>query len=395
MATTHRYTNKSGVRWEVRYRTPDHRPTRKRGFVTKRDAERFANSVEVSKHTGAYVDPSAGKVTVGDLGPKWLSNQSGHMKPSGYRSYDSAWRIHVEPHWGKTPVSNIKPTAVKAWVTELATAPKTGRKTGVADPETGRTTGKGLSASTIETCLRVLAGVLGDAVSDRRIVSNPARGVKLPRRKDKPHKYLSHAQVAALADQAPKHRAIVLLLSYCGLRWGELAALRVRDVDFLRRRIALTENAPMVGMKVVVGSLKGNTNRPVPIPKFVADELAKVCRGKGRDDLLWTNRKGEHLGPPASKDSWLSGAVARCMKADETFPRVTAHDLRHTAASLAVSAGANVKAVQKMLGHKSAAMTLDVYADLFDDDLDAVAERLEESASKVRPNAGLKAVASA
>ncbi len=51
---------------------------------------------------------------------------------------------------------------------------------------------------------------------------------------------------------------------------------------------------------------------------------------------------------------------------------MTIHDLRHTAASLAISAGANVKAIQKMLGHAFAAMTLDVYADLFDDDLDAV-----------------------
>ena len=56
---------------------------------------------------------------------------------------------------------------------------------------------------------------------------------------------------------------------------------------------------------------------------------------------------------------------------------LTPHELRHTAASLAVSAGANVKAVQRMLGHASAAMTLDRYADLFDDDLDAVAERLD------------------
>ncbi|MEU4412050.1 tyrosine-type recombinase/integrase [Nocardia salmonicida] len=383
MATTHKYENQSGVFWEVRYRTPDRRPTRKRGFKTKRDAERFGNSVEVSKDTGAYVDPSAGKITVGDLGPKWLSNQSGHMKPSGYRSYDSAWRIHVEPRWGKTPVSAIKPTAVKAWVTKLATA-----------PDTGRRTENGLSASTIETCLRVLAGVLADAVADRRIVSNPARGVKLPKRRPKARRYLTHIQVAALADQA-KHSAIVVLLAYCGLRWGELAALRVRDIDFLRRRMTLIENAPMVGTAVVVGSLKGHTNRTVPIPKFVADELAAVCKGKGRDDLLWSNSKGEHLGPPASKDSWMSGAVARCMAADETFPRVTAHDLRHTAASLAVSAGANVKAVQKMLGHKSAAMTLDVYADLFDDDLDAVAERLEQCASKVRPKPILKVADSA
>ena len=70
------------------------------------------------------------------------------------------------------------------------------------------------------------------------------------------------------------------------------------------------------------------------------------------------------------------------MEADPTFPRVTVHDLRHTAASLAVSAGANVKAVQRMLGHASAAMTLDVYADLFDDDLDAVATALNDHALK-------------
>ncbi len=67
-------------------------------------------------------------------------------------------------------------------------------------------------------------------------------------------------------------------------------------------------------------------------------------------------------------------------------PRVTAHDLRHTAASLAVSAGANVKAVQRMLGHASAAMTLDIYADLFDDDLEAVATELD--AARTRESVG-------
>lgn len=377
MATTHRYETKAGLRWEVRYRRPDHRTTRKRGFRTKRDAERFAVTVETSKLTGTYVDPSAGRITLSDLGANWLRNQAGHMRPSGHRSYESAWRVHVRPRWGTAPIGTIRRTDIQAWIAELSTAPKTGRRTST-----------GLSAPTIETCVRVLAGILDDAVSDRRLIDNPARGVKLPRRRDKARKYLTHEQVAALAAQAPEHRAIVLLLSYAGLRWGELAALRVRDIDFLRRRLALTENAPLVGTRAVPGSLKGHSNRTVPLPRFVVDELARVCETKARGDLLWTNQRGAHLAPPASKDSWLAGAVARCMATDETFPRVTAHDLRHTAASLAVSAGANVKAVQKMLGHKSAAMTLDVYADLFDDDLDAVAERLEQAASKLRPNAG-------
>jgi len=66
------------------------------------------------------------------------------------------------------------------------------------------------------------------------------------------------------------------------------------------------------------------------------------------------------------------------------MPGLTPHDLRHTAASLAVQAGANVKAVQRMLGHASAAMTLDVYAGLFNDDLDAVADRLDAAAAAAR-----------
>ena len=84
---------------------------------------------------------------------------------------------------------------------------------------------------------------------------------------------------------------------------------------------------------------------------------------------------------PASFAVWESGlarnridlALRRCQANDPTFQRVTAHALRHTAVSLAISAGANVKVVQRMLGHSSAAMTLDVYADLFDSDLDTVA----------------------
>jgi integrase len=73
------------------------------------------------------------------------------------------------------------------------------------------------------------------------------------------------------------------------------------------------------------------------------------------------------------------------MAADDQFRRVTVHDLRHTAASLAISAGANVKVVQRMLGHVSAAMTLDVYADLFSDDLGAVADAHDEKRAQNVP----------
>lgn len=85
-----------------------------------------------------------------------------------------------------------------------------------------------------------------------------------------------------------------------------------------------------------------------------------------------------HLQRPEAHNGWFMRAVAEVRALDPTFPRVTIHDLRHAAGRLAVSAGANAKAVQRMLGHASAAMTLDTYADLFDDDLDALSDRLDE-----------------
>lgn len=82
---------------------------------------------------------------------------------------------------------------------------------------------------------------------------------------------------------------------------------------------------------------------------------------------------------PSSVWGWFEASVKKCQAVDAAFPRVTPHDLRHTAASLAISTGTNVKLVQKMLGHASAAITLDVYADLFEDDLDSVAEALDRA----------------
>jgi integrase len=96
-----------------------------------------------------------------------------------------------------------------------------------------------------------------------------------------------------------------------------------------------------------------------------------------------SSSNGGYLAPPTNK-SWMSGAVERCQKADKTFPRITAHALRYTAASLAASAGANVKVVQRTLGHASAAMTLDVYAELFDDDFTQVADKLSETVGNLR-----------
>lgn len=163
-------------------------------------------------------------------------------------------------------------------------------------------------------------------------------------------------------------------LAYCGLRCAEAAALRVRDVDLLRRRLSVVRAVAEVGGRFVVGAPKAHHHRSVPIPAFLADELASEFAGRGADDLAFPAPKGGMLRNLTFRRGWFDQAAAEIGLAG-----LTPHELRHTAASLAVSAGATVKAVQRMLGHASAAMTLGVYAGPFSDDLDVVADRMHKA----------------
>ncbi|WP_412768931.1 tyrosine-type recombinase/integrase [Mycobacterium canetti] len=347
-------------RYEI---SSDRRQTDRKGFVTKRDAEVFAASVEVSKLRGEYVAPKDARVLLGELGPAWLERQRGHLKPSGYAVMETTWRLRVKPRWGGVALGDVRPTAVQQWVADL-----------------GRDAGddvKALGAATIKRAHFVLQRILADAVRDNLIAKNAASGVKLPRASRKRPVYLTHPQVSALAAAAGEYEGLVLFLAYTGLRWGEAVGLRVHDLDMLRKRATISQNAVQSGRKIDVGAPKSHRRRTVPLPAFLLPFLGRQCEGKARDALVWSGDDGAHLRRPHPTSGWFARAVK-----ESRVPRVTPHDLRHTAASLAVSAGANVKAVQRMLGHASAAMTLDVYADLFDDDLEAVATALDNARSR-------------
>jgi integrase len=363
-----RYSSDGGRRYRVRYRDPGGRSKAKAGFLTRREAEAFLNAVSTSVAHGAYIDPTDARAAVGDLGPEWLAAQT-HLKSSSYATLETAWRVYVAPRWGGTEVGRIRHSDVQAWVAQLikGTAPS-------------GCCGWMLGATSVIRAYGVLASILDTAVRDRRLSANPARGVHLPRKHGKRHAYLSHPQVELLAQCANDKGALVRFLAYTGLRWGEAVALHVRDVDFGRRRVSVVENAVRVGGRIIVGTPKSHHARRVPIPPFLAGELAEQCRGKSASALVFGDGV-HHLNQPTVKGGWWVQAIARAQATDPGFPTPTIHDLRHTAASLAVSAGANVKAVQRMLGHASASMTLDVYADLFDEDIEAVSVALDRARS--------------
>jgi integrase len=180
---------------------------------------------------------------------------------------------------------------------------------------------------------------------------------------------------------------LIRVLAYTGLRFGELAALRVSRVDLMRRRLIIAESVTEVRGKAVFGTTKNHATRSVAAPRSLVDSLTEQLAGRGPGEFVFPAPRGGVLLLRNLRRQVFDPAVRAA-----DLGKLTPHELRHTAASLAISAGANVKAVQRMLGHKSAAMTLDVYADLFDDDLDAVAERLDAATRKpgvplVRPEA--------
>lgn len=338
--------------WRARYRDATGRE-HSRHFGRKVDAQRWLDTVTSAVVTGSYVDPRLSRVTIGEWAARWLEGKA-NLKASSRDRYAGVLATHVVPRWGAVRISDVTHADVQAWVSQVAAS--------------------GLAPASVHKVHRVLAMVLSTAVKDGRLPRNPATGVDLPRAVTAEKRFLDSRQVASLADAAgPQGRVVVLLLAYTGLRWGEMAALKVSRVDLLRRRVHVAESVTEVeNGRLDWGLPKSHERRWVPLPRFLVDDLAEHLAGRASDDLVFSNSAGNVLRVGNARRAWFDRAATTA-----GLEGLTPHELRHTAASLAVSAGANVKAVQRMLGHAKASMTLDVYADLFDDDLEAVADRLD------------------
>ena len=211
---------------------------------------------------------------------------------------------------------------------------------------------------------------------------------------------MTHAQVEALAEACARpidvskhrrlderenqtYRLVVLFLAYTGVRFGEMAALRVSRLDLTHRRATIAESVTVVqGKGLVWGTPKSHERRQVPIPRFLVAELRDHIAGKEPDELVFNGvRGGGPLRAPIFRVGFHVAAAAI------GIPELHPHELRHTAASLAIASGADVKVVQQMLGHSSAAMTMDVYGHLFSDRLDEVADALDTARSEAARSA--------
>ncbi|MFI5670478.1 tyrosine-type recombinase/integrase [Streptomyces sp. NPDC051704] len=346
-------------RWRVRWYGPDGK-SKALTFQKLPQAEAEVHALTAKLDKGSYRDPKSGKAAVKVVAEEWFASKRKIGRTTRH-DYREILDTYVIPRWGDWQVAAIQWEDVSAWLTQLCTEPgKSGRVLG--------------PARIIKT-YRVLSMTMKHAVFSKRISTSPCHDHDLPRPDDdEEHVYLTYDQLERLADAAGEYRLLILTLGYCGIRWAEASAVRVGRLSVPQRRIRIVQNYTDVKGELALGPVKNHEKRSVPLPRSFADELGTLAQPRGQNDLLFTAPEGGPLRyrnfrsrvfDPAVKEAGLGGMG------------VTPHKLRHTAASLAIAAGADVKVVQTMLGHKDAAMTLNVYGHLFPDRLDEVADALD------------------
>ncbi|HSM45328.1 MAG TPA: tyrosine-type recombinase/integrase [Acidimicrobiia bacterium] len=337
--------------WRARYRAPDGRQL-SRSFKRKIDAEKWLRAEEGKADRGEWIDPNAGAITYGEWSKHWIDSLHG-LAPKTRAGYESLLRSRVLPTFANAELRNITTPAVRQWVSGMV---------------------EDISPARIRQALQVLHASLDMAVDDGLISRNPTHRVKTPPVRKRRQLFLTAGQLEDLATTADRLRegmgGLIRLLGYGGLRWGEAVALRWENVDVSRRRIEVEEAATEISGRLVFGSPKTHETRTVIVPRFVIDGLGEPGEG-----LVFRAPRG---GPVRHSNFTRTVWVPAVGDAYGIPEDLLIHDLRDTAASLAISAGASIKAVQRMLGHASAAMTLDTYGSLFTEDLEDLADRMEE-----------------
>lgn len=311
-------------RYQARYRGPDgvdHAAPST--FATKTDAERWLARTEVEIHDDHWRDPDLGRASFGEYAASWIKERPG-LRPNTVQTYQYVLARHLLPSFGNRAVADIREAHVRRWRGELLDS--------------------GASAAIVAKAYRLMKAIMSTAVDDGIVQRNPCRvrGAGQDRSPERP--VLSIGQVVALAEVMPeRYQALVLLAAFGSLRWGELAALRRRDVDVehgtIRVERSLTELAGGGRMFGPPKSAAGK--RVVVVPAVIRPALAHhmaTFTASPPDALVFTSPTGAPLRDGNFRRRVWDPALTKAGLSDTHF-----HDLRHTGNTLTAIAGASLR----------------------------------------------------
>ena len=312
-------------------------------FVTATEAKDWLTTENAKVLRGSWIDPSAGNVTFHELSAQWLAANPGKRESTVARD-EIALRRHIRPTFGDRRIVSITPVDIQSLVS---------RWSQVQAPGTTRRT------------YDVLRAVFSYAVRSDLLVRSPCRGIHLPELIAHERDLVTPDDVSRIAEALPEpYRLTVWFGAVLGLRWGEVAGLRVKRVDVFGKTISIAEQVTRGrGGRPLLSPPKSKAGvRTLSIPSALAEMITIHMAGAGltaadAEAFLFANDSGGPLDyTNFRRRIWLP-AITKA-----GFKRVGFHDLRRAAATALVTELVDIKTVQMRLGHSDPRLTLAVYA---------------------------------
>lgn len=347
-------------RWRVRWRDPDGR-SRSRTFDQKTDAQSW---MTFARHKTATQElPLPPKVTVGEWVDQWMERKEATLRPSTYIDYVSIFRNHLPQSWRDRSIDSIMRSAAQRLISKL-----------VADGKAGRA----------RKVRAVFSGCFSEAVAEGLSTRNPFAKVAIGRRhldhdEDQAEGHImcpAPSDVWRIAEVVPEWASpVVLVAGFAGLRWGEIVGLAADNIDLASNEITVSR-AYSIATRQLGPPKSDSSRRRAVFSSAIRDTLAATILRSGSDGLAFPAPSGGFIDHSMfRRRAWLP-AMERLGMAGVRF-----HDLRHTYASTLIATGATPPLVAAMLGHSSPAVTLDVYANYWNSQMEGLADRIAAVAS--------------
>jgi integrase len=348
--------------WEFRYRDPEG-VHRSRSFRRKSEAVAFENSVRDSIYRGIYQVPIDKKITVEEIYKQYLKSKRS-LKPKSIEEIKTIWNHIISPTFAKTQASSINSERIYKWIDESAfgDAPKT-------------------SAYRMNKALGYFSRMMDFAIEHGYLAKNPllrpnGKQIKVKTVETNNRrltKALSSSELKELASHCGERKDMILLMGMCGLRWAEIVGLRVGDFSKGCEKLKISRTLSEIGGIFHETTTKTGQDRIIFIPIHLAAMLRKRISKLNMDDLVFANDRGK----PLHNSNFRTRVLLPGIK-NAGVPKVTLNDLRHTAASIAISNGADITSVARMLGHSDTSMTLKRYSHFYDSNMLKLSQRMNE-----------------
>lgn len=342
MAQVIKRTTADGTyRYDVRTRIAGRVVTKT--FPRRKEADVYANSIEADRYRGLAVDPRHSRMDVAALANKWEASNP-HKRPTTAATDRFALETHVIPKLGDKPIGSVTPPHLQSLVNEWASK---------------------LSPRTVVRIYGVVRAIFNFAVMSDYLGRSPCRNIKLPKVQGTRRHDLSPDEIAAIFEAMPGDYSVMVPLgAVLGLRWGEVAGLRVGRVDVLGRRLQVEETAGRDGKgHLVLGPPKSRASTatmtmPEALADLVAEHLAKMhLTAADSEAFLFVNENGG----PLLYSNWRNRVWIPAVRA-AGCKGAGFHDLRRATATGLVADGVDIKTAQSWMRHADPRMTLGLYA---------------------------------